>query len=84
MAFPPLHSYFIRTVEQKTLVVSSLQELTQLLEPLCQGLGTRTKYVVLVISQNITLKPCFYYPLPYKMPRLLRDLSNLGILVVKS
>ena len=84
MAFPPLHSYLIGTVEQKTFIVSSLQELIKLLEPLYQGLGTRTKCVVLVINQNITHKPCFYYPLPYRMPKLLRDPSNLGILVVKS
>ena len=51
------------------LIVSSVQELIRLLEALCQDLGTRTKYVVLVINQTFTHKPCFYYPLPNKTPK---------------
>lgn len=51
------------------LIVSSMQKLIRLLEALCQDLGTRTKYVVLVINQNFTRKPCFYCPLPNKIPK---------------
>lgn len=50
----------------------------------CQALGTRGRQIFPIINQNITLGHCFYYPMPWEIPKLLRGPHNLGIAVLTS